>query len=753
MKLRNIATRTAVFTITSLFLLPSLIIAIPSTVYADAAVTTGSASLSDNTFTLNGTVNSIGGSPITERGIEYGSTDAYGYTNAEDISSGYGYSVQWGSEGSGDGQFNNPYGIAIDANDNVYVADYNNHRIQKFDSSGNFISKWGSEGSGDGQFFIPSSVATDLSGNVYVAEWGNNRIQKFDSSGNFISKWGSIGSGDGQFNTPTGMVTDLSDNVYVADYNNHRIQKFDSSGNFIAKWGSQGSGDGQLNYPYGIAIDSSNSVYVTEAGNHRIQKFDSSGNFIAKWGSQGSGDGQFNEPPSVATDSSENVYVADNNNHRIQKFTPTDGSGTFSYSDNASEVPCETTIHYRAYATNDEGTVYGQDATFKFPDCPPSPDLALTAKQTSPLPVKANDTLTYDITAKNIGAVSYTGLVGLYITIPANSTYNSLTIKNPNITYQCQDFGPAAGLGAPAFSTYTGNIIGCVENSDEISLPAGGFVKFSLSLTASSDFTPGTEVLHVGGFLESGYEPDTAQIEMAAGGNAPFYDLNINNIVNLVYGQDNDKISDSVENAAPNNGDGNNDGVPDAIQRNVTSLVSPVTNKYVTVVSPDGTSLTNVAIHAEATNGKTNNDTGYDYPFGIISFTLEDVDPGSTNTVSFIQHNPPSTNPNDYTARKHKPTTGDTFSITNEDSLSITQQTIDNQPAIQLAFAIIDGGKLDLDGTADGTIIDPVGLATATNDSELSDTGQNTVLLTLSSITLIIATTTILLRLKSKKFN
>ena len=90
---------------------------------------------------------------------------------------------------------------------------------------GTFMGKWGSSGSGDGQFGSPAGVATDSAGNVYVADFGNSRIQKFDSSGTFILKWGSSGSGDGQFSFPRGVATDAC-SLYVADTNNNRIQKF-----------------------------------------------------------------------------------------------------------------------------------------------------------------------------------------------------------------------------------------------------------------------------------------------------------------------------------------------------------------------------------------------------------------------------------------------------------------------------------------------------------------------------------------------
>jgi len=122
--------------------------------------------------------------------------------------------------------FASPSGVAVDSYGNVYVADTYNHRIQKFSSSGTFITKWGSQGTGDGQFYSPSGVAVDSSGNLYVADTKNHRIQKFNSNGTFITKWGSKGTGDGQFNNPYGVAIDSSGNVYVADSENNRIQKF-----------------------------------------------------------------------------------------------------------------------------------------------------------------------------------------------------------------------------------------------------------------------------------------------------------------------------------------------------------------------------------------------------------------------------------------------------------------------------------------------------------------------------------------------
>jgi hypothetical protein len=101
----------------------------------------------------------------------------------------------------------------------------------------------------------------------------NSRIQKFSSSGSFVSKWGNQGSGDSQFSRPTGIGVDISGNVFVSDFDNHRVQKFSSTAAFMTKWGSLGTGDGSFNFPGEVTIDSSGYVYVADTYNHRIQKF------------------------------------------------------------------------------------------------------------------------------------------------------------------------------------------------------------------------------------------------------------------------------------------------------------------------------------------------------------------------------------------------------------------------------------------------------------------------------------------------
>ncbi len=213
--------------------------------------------------------------------------------------------------------FNMPRGIATDRKGFVYVADTENHQIQKFSVAGQFVSKWGSKGRNNGQFNSPYSVAADDQGFVYVADTLNSRIQKFDSDGKFIAAWSNNNT---DIFKPSGIAIDNSGFVYGVNGYNHLIYKFNSNGSFITRWGDQGK---ESNVLCGIAIDSVGDVYITDAENHRIRKFrfaDTQWLLIKEWGNKGKGNGEFDSPSGIAVDK-EFVYVVDGNNDRIQKFT------------------------------------------------------------------------------------------------------------------------------------------------------------------------------------------------------------------------------------------------------------------------------------------------------------------------------------------------------------------------------------------------------------------------------------------------
>lgn len=262
----------------------------------------------------------------------------------------YQLEFSWGIQGTGDGQFTNPWGITVDHTNNcnsgpcVYVTDQSNHRIQKFDASGNFIGKWGVQGPGDGQFFFPYGIAVNSSSSsIYVADTNNNRIQVFDTNGNFLTKWGSPGIGNGQFQGGVAVDIDSNGFVYVADWINNSIQKFTSGGVFQLRWGGAGNGNGLFDQPFGVATDLFGNVYVSDiASNNLVQKFNAvSGAFILQWGGFGALPGQFQVPYQLTTDLSGNIYVADSFNNRVQKFDP---NGNFLCLFNTTGRPTDVSV-------------------------------------------------------------------------------------------------------------------------------------------------------------------------------------------------------------------------------------------------------------------------------------------------------------------------------------------------------------------------------------------------------------------------
>lgn len=236
------------------------------------------------------------------------------------------FNTRWGSFGTGNNQFRNPWDIAISRDGEVFVTDTDNRRVQVFDESGGFLRAWGGAGNGSEQFQEPRGVGANRDGNnrtrVVVSDPGMNsdsrRLRRFNTTGGMVSEMGRS-----QMPNPRGIAIDGNNRIWVVDNSSTgRIFLFDSDGSYNNNWVPDGSG--ALSSPHGIAVakvDKKTFVYVTDAGNNRVVKFEYSGsnlNYVKAAGSRGSGSSAFNGPAGIAADSCGNLWVADRNNNRIQ---------------------------------------------------------------------------------------------------------------------------------------------------------------------------------------------------------------------------------------------------------------------------------------------------------------------------------------------------------------------------------------------------------------------------------------------------
>ena len=223
----------------------------------------------------------------------------------------------FGTEGTKEGQFTNPRGVAITNDEYILVTD--EHRLQKLTFDGVCVQSVGSSESGSGQlqFYYPEGIAVHpTTGLVFVADSdsNNNRIQVFNSD--FTYAHSITLHGDKQFNLPFDVSLDSDGFVYVAECGNHCITKLTTTGEYITRFGSRGSAPGQLYNPSSLTINN-NLVYVSELGNHRVSVFDTKGTFLYCFGKNRSGEREFDRPRGITTDKFGNLYVSDSGNDRL----------------------------------------------------------------------------------------------------------------------------------------------------------------------------------------------------------------------------------------------------------------------------------------------------------------------------------------------------------------------------------------------------------------------------------------------------
>jgi sugar lactone lactonase YvrE len=295
-------------------------------------------------------------------------------------------------------QFRLPNNVAVDHAGNLYVADTANNVIRKIVTDGTvstFAGVAGSHGSADGagsnaQFWAPFGIAVDAPGNVYVADTANNTIRKISPNGVVTTLAGSAGhpgKADGlgsqaRFRNPWDVAVDSADNVIVADMSNNTIRKITPDGavtTFAGQAEMAGSADGfatnaRFNDPFAVAVDSAGNIYVSDSGNNIIRKITPQGvvtTLAGLAGHAGNLDGhvevaRFWNPQGLAVDATGNVYVADTGNNTVRKISPTGAVRTLPEiaGTDASPEKADTMVQLNSpggIAVDDVGNVYVAD--------------------------------------------------------------------------------------------------------------------------------------------------------------------------------------------------------------------------------------------------------------------------------------------------------------------------------------------------------------------------------------------------------
>jgi DNA-binding beta-propeller fold protein YncE len=181
---------------------------------------------------------------------------------------------QWGSHGTNVGQLTLPRSVAVDSLGNIFVSEYTTvDRVQGFSASGHKpIVVFGRPGTGNGEFNRAEGLAVDAQDRIYVADSCNHRIQIFSRAGKWLKTYGKPGRALGELSYPYDVQVDRAGRQYVCEFGNSRIQVFGTNHEPLEIIGGPGGKPGQFNNPWAIALDSHGNLFVADAGNHRVQK-------------------------------------------------------------------------------------------------------------------------------------------------------------------------------------------------------------------------------------------------------------------------------------------------------------------------------------------------------------------------------------------------------------------------------------------------------------------------------------------------
>lgn len=188
-------------------------------------------------------------------------------------------SMSFGFDGADDGHVSRPWGLCVDREGNIVVADRRNNRVQVFYPDGSFKLKFGTKGVLNGQFDLPAGIAVDPQNRIVVVDKDNHRVQIFSPIGIFLTKFGTYGKDCGQFQYPWDVAVNSRGDMLVTDSRNHRIQMFSKDGHFISRFSFDGMNHNRslkgLTTPRGVCFTPKGDIIVSDFENHRLLLIDS----------------------------------------------------------------------------------------------------------------------------------------------------------------------------------------------------------------------------------------------------------------------------------------------------------------------------------------------------------------------------------------------------------------------------------------------------------------------------------------------
>jgi sugar lactone lactonase YvrE len=288
--------------------------------------------------------------------------------------------LEWGQHGDGPGEFSSPIGLAFNSQNELFVTDLNNARVQKFSTEGRHLGGFDlPRDKPERKSTIVGGIAIDGDDLIYLSFMNQDKIIVYRETGEIVREWGETGAEPGQFRQPGGMLFLPNGELLIADQCNHRIQRQTKEGKFLAQWGGYGTEPGQFDGvgpkgsrfggPHFLARDSQGRIYTTEGVQGRVQVFSSDGTFLAKWGDKGDQPGGFGSyafgnfphsfgPIGVAVDRYDRVLVSSLNN-RVQYF---DFDGKYLFGIDGTGRENGELLHPHGLAFDREGHLYIADA-------------------------------------------------------------------------------------------------------------------------------------------------------------------------------------------------------------------------------------------------------------------------------------------------------------------------------------------------------------------------------------------------------